>query len=345
MSGPHPEVARARLAVREALVDLRPGAKVLVGCSGGSDSLALAAATAFVAPRLHLRAGAVVVDHGLAADSLVVAERAAAQCRELGLDPVLLRRVAVEPTGGIEGAARAARRAAFEATRREVGASYVLLAHTMDDQAETVLLRLARGSGTRSLVGMEAESDIFRRPLLRLRRRQLETVCTQHGLTWWSDPGNRADGPLRRADGKPLPRAAIRDTVLPALAEALGSDPVPALARTAELALDDARHLESVSWRALARALEACDPAPGHPLHAVDIGVLGGQPDPVRRRALRYWLVEAGSPAGSLGLTHVDAVDSLITAWRGQVGVDVPGGLRVSRRGVRLEVERLSVSR
>lgn len=341
VSGPDPEVARVRLALRAALADLAPGTLVLVGCSGGADSLALAAATAFVAPRLHLRAGAVVVDHDLADGSARVAARAAAQCRELGLDPVIVERVEVAAQGGVEGAARAARRAAFERVRTATGAAFVLLAHTMDDQAETVLLRLARGSGIRSLVGMEPEADIFRRPLLGVRRAQLRATCRALGLDWWEDPGNRAEGPLRRADGRPLPRAAVRENVLPALADALGTDPVPALARTAELARDDVAHLESQAWRTLARALEACDPTPDHPLHAVDIPLLAARPAPVRRRALRYWLVEAGSPAGSLGLAHVKAVDGLLTRWRGQVGVDVPGGLRVSRRGDRLVVERL----
>lgn len=318
-----------------------PGDTVLVGCSGGPDSLALAAATAFVAPRMHMRAGAVVVDHGLAPDSAEVAQRAAEQCRELGLDPVVVMPVEVAASGGVEGAARAARRAAFEQARREHDAACVLLAHTMDDQAETVLLRLARGSGTRSLVGIEPESDIYRRPLLGLRRSQLRVVCTEHGLTWWDDPGNRADGPLRRADGLPLPRAAVRERVLPALAEALGADPVPALARTAELARADAEHLENIAWHVLARAVAQQDDPP---YRSVSVEVLARQPDPVRRRALRYWLVEAGSPAGALGFTHIDAVDGLLTRWRGQVGVDIPGGLRVSRNEGLLRVEKIAAN-
>jgi tRNA(Ile)-lysidine synthase len=143
-----------------------PVPTVLVALSGGADSLALAAATAFEAPRAGgdadlrtrggagLRAGAVIVDHGLQDGSADVAERAAAQARALGLDPVLVRRVEVGTDGGPEAAARDARYAALAAAASETGAIAVLLGHTLDDQAETVLLGLARGSGGASLSGM-----------------------------------------------------------------------------------------------------------------------------------------------------------------------------------------------
>lgn len=342
MSGPHPDVARTRLAVRTALADLAPGSLVLVACSGGADSLALAAATAFVAPRLHLRAGAVVVDHALLPASASIAARAAQQCRDLGLDPVEVRQVAVADSGGVEGAARAARRGALEAVREETGAVAVLLGHTMDDQAETVLLRLARGSGARSLVGMEPVADIIRRPLLGLRRAQLRAACRALDLEWWEDPGNAADGPLRRADGEPLPRAAVRDVVLPALTRALGADPVPALARTADQLREDVWYLEDEGWALLARSVVGSAEVPGRPgwPAAVDAAGLAAAPGPIRRRAVRYWLVEAGAPAGSLAARHVDGVDDLLLRWRGQVGVDVPGGLRVRREGERLVLER-----
>lgn len=339
MAGPDPVVAAARLAVRQTLHDLRPGGLVLVGCSGGADSLALAATTAFVAPRLHLRAGAVIVDHALDPDSAAIAQRAAEQCRSLGLDPVRVTRVEVASQGGVEGAARAARRSALEAARSEGHAEAVLLGHTMDDQAETVLLRLARGSGTRSLVGMEPTSDIFRRPFLALRRADLRQVCRALGLEWWEDPGNRADGPLRRADGGALPRAALRERVLPELEAALGVDPVPALARTAELARQDAAFLEGEAWAGLSGALIG-DVRPAGGTNALDAVALAHLALPIRRRALRYWLVELGSPAGSLGWRHVAAVDELVVGWRGQIGVDVPGAIRVFRDGRRLIAER-----
>jgi tRNA(Ile)-lysidine synthetase-like protein len=164
-------VAAARTAVRAGLADLPRGARVLVALSGGPDSLALAAAAAFVAPRMGLRAGAVVVDHGLQAGSDDVARRVADVARELGLDPVRVERVDVRDDGsGPEAAARAARYGALERVAASEGAQAVLLGHTRDDQAETVLLGLARGSGARSLSGMPRRRGLLRRPLLSLPR-------------------------------------------------------------------------------------------------------------------------------------------------------------------------------
>src|SRR5215207_3414871 len=147
-----PPIADVRRAVRAVLP---PAGLVLVALSGGADSLALAAATAFEAPRAGCRAGAVIIDHGLQQGSAEVAARAAAQAAELGLQPVLVRRVAVAPAGegGPEASARIARYAALDAAAHETGAVLVLLGHTLDDQAETVLLGLARGAGAASLSG------------------------------------------------------------------------------------------------------------------------------------------------------------------------------------------------
>ncbi len=149
-----PPVAAVRNAVRASLAGLMPGDLVLAACSGGQDSLALAAALAFVAPRAGLRAGAVTVDHGLQEGSAEHAARLMPTLSGLGLDPVLVATVAVAGPGGPEAAARTARYAALEKTAADVGAAAVLLGHTLDDQAETVLLGLARGSGPRSLAGM-----------------------------------------------------------------------------------------------------------------------------------------------------------------------------------------------
>src|SRR5580692_10028441 len=154
--GPHPAVAQARACVRRCLGDLEPGDLILAACSGGADSLALAAALAHEAPRLGLRAGGVTVDHGLQAGSARQAAAVAALLAGLGLDPVRSVRVAVAAAaghGGPEAAARAARYDALDEAARSTGAVAVLLGHTRDDQAETVLLGLARGSGARSLAG------------------------------------------------------------------------------------------------------------------------------------------------------------------------------------------------
>ncbi|MGH3166885.1 MAG: ATP-binding protein, partial [Trebonia sp.] len=151
--GPAPAVAAVRNAVRAGIGDLSPGDLVLAACSGGADSLALAAALAFVAPRMELRAGGVTVDHGLQEGSAERAESVAGTLGSFGMNPVFREKVAVGGHGGPEAAARAARYAALADAARRSGARAVLLGHTLDDQAETVLLGLARGSGARSLAG------------------------------------------------------------------------------------------------------------------------------------------------------------------------------------------------
>ncbi|MCB7136863.1 tRNA lysidine(34) synthetase TilS [Cellulosimicrobium marinum] len=348
MGGPDPVVATARRAVRGALRDLAPHDLVLVACSGGADSTALAAATAFVAPRLGLRAGAVVVDHGLQDGSADVAGAAAARCAGLGLDPVDVRRVVVPRTGaGLEADARTVRYAALDAAADQHGARAVLLGHTLDDQAESVLLGLARGSGARSLAGMADRRGRLRRPFLGLRRADTEAVCTTLGLAWWDDPTNvvpDAAGPVR---------SQVRARVVPALVDVLGPGAVPGLARTADLLRDDADLLDDLAADLLDRALVGPsggpEPSggpgvPGAPGAAdrgpvgLDVGVLADAHAALRRRALRAAALRAGCPAGDLFAVHVDALDALVTAWRGQGPVHLPGDLRAARACGRLSL-------
>ncbi|ROS25899.1 tRNA lysidine(34) synthetase TilS [Cellulomonas sp. PhB150] len=354
MSGPHLAVAAARTAVSSATADLPAGSLVLVACSGGTDSLALASAAAFVARRGELRAGAVVVDHGLQDGSAEVAERAAATCRRLGLDPVLVVRVSVDAAGGPEAAARAARYAALEDAAEREGAAAVLLGHTLDDQAETVLLGLARGSGARSLAGMPAVRGVLRRPVLGLRRADTAAACEAQGLVPWHDPTN--DG----GPGDPL-RSRVRAEVMPLLDRVLGSGVPEALSRTAEQLAEDAAALDALAAdlvataRRAAGASRAADPrrtaGPGRPVGPtsarpddatdrrdasasgveLDVGVLAGALTAVRRRALRAAAVAAGSPAGSTHRVHVLALDALVVDWHGQGPVALPGGLAGSR--------------
>ncbi|NNH09213.1 tRNA lysidine(34) synthetase TilS, partial [Cellulomonas fimi] len=254
MTGPDPRVAAVRAAVTRSVDGLPDGALVLVACSGGADSLALAAATAFVAGRSvrragrMLRAGAVVVDHGLQAGSAEVAERAAATCRDLGLDPVVVARADVGGTGGPEAAARTARYAALDRAATRLGAAAVLLGHTRDDQAETVLLGLARGSGALSLAGMPAVRGILRRPLLGLRRSDTLGACAALGLDPWHDPTN--DG---TDDDAPL-RSRVRGRVLPVLERELGPGVADALARTADQLREDAAALDTLAATLLTTA-------------------------------------------------------------------------------------------
>ncbi|MER7211885.1 tRNA lysidine(34) synthetase TilS [Streptosporangium sp. NPDC020072] len=328
--GPPPAVADVRRAVRLALDGTAPGSLVLVACSGGADSLALAAATGFVAPRAGLRAGLLTVDHDLQPGSDDRARDLVRLAPSLCLDPAEAVRVRVGTEGGPEAAARQARYAALSEAAERLGAAAVLLGHTRDDQAETVLLGLARGSGTRSLAGMPARAGLYLRPLLGLGRRTTAAACAGMGLSPWEDPHNR--------DPR-YTRVRVRTRLLPALEDELGPGVAEALARTADLCRDDADALDGWAGRAYAEAVArgAGDSAlsdiadePGAVVLAVREVV--DLPSAVRRRVLRRAAIEAGSPPGTLAAAHVLQVDRLVTAWRGQRRVEVPGGIGVVRR-------------
>lgn len=315
--GPHPAVADVRRAVREALGDLPQGDLVLAACSGGADSLALAAALAFAAPRMGLRAGLVTVDHGLQAGSEDRAAKVAAL--PLDLEPAEVLPVKVGTKGGPEAAARDARYTALKDAATRLGAVAVLLGHTMDDQAETVLLGLARGSGLRSLSGMAKVQGIYRRPFLELGRSTTVAACRQLGLEPWEDPHN---------DEHRFTRVRVRKAVLPVLEGELGPGVAQALARTAKLARDDADALQEWAERAFADC--ALSDIPGKVTLAVP--ALEDLPGAVRRRVIKRAAIDAGVPSGALSAVHVHAVERLVTEWRGQKGVDLPGGLTAVRR-------------
>jgi len=307
--GPHPAVAAVRLAVRRALAAHPVGTPAVVACSGGADSLALAAALAFDSARTHRPAGLVCIDHGLQDGSAAQAERVGVLGYELGLDPVQVIRVEVGSDGGPEAAARTARYAALRPLREQ---GLVLLGHTADDQAETVLLGLGRGSGPRSIAGMRAEQDGYLRPLLALRRSDTEAACRQLGLPAWQDPHNR-DPRFRRA--------RLRHEVLPLLEEVLAGGVTEALARTAAQLQADLDALEQLAGQALAAATL--------PDGSLSVEVAGRQPDAILNRVLKAWAEGGGS--GPLTAGHVGQLGRLVADWRGQLGVDLPGGYRAGR--------------
>ena len=319
--GPGVAVAEVRNAVRACLSDLTAGDLVLVACSGGADSLALAAAAAFVAPRLGLRVGGVTVDHGLQPGSAERAGQVTALLSGLGLDPVRSATVTVPPpatAAGPEAAARQARYAALDVAAKEYGAVAILLGHTLDDQAETVLLGLARGSGSRSLAGMPARRGPYRRPLLAVRRASTGAACAELGLVPWQDPHNRD---FRFA------RARVRHQALPALEAALGPGVAEALARTAAQLRVDAECLDDLAFAESGQLRgSASDPA------GLEARWLCALPAAIRARVLRDAAIMAGCPHGALTAGHVDQIDALVTAWRGQRWVDLPGGVRARRR-------------
>lgn len=326
MPGPPPAVAAVRVAVRRALTEALPDPPgddplLLVACSGGPDSLALAAGAAFVAPRLGLRAGAVVVDHGLQEGSATVAGRAAQQCRELGLDPVEVVRAGVEGTAeGPEADARRARYAVLADRAHALGAAAVLVGHTRDDQAEQVLLGLARGSGARSLSGMPPRRPldedgpgrgVLLRPLLGLTRDQTRRACLELGLEPWQDPHNED---VRYA--RVRARRALAD-----LGRDLGPGVRAGLARSADLLRDDADALDEAAGTAYLGL--------GEP--PWEVGRVAELPRAVRTRLWRRAALDAGSPGTDLTSEHLLAVDALVTAWRGQGPLHLPGGVRAGR--------------
>jgi tRNA(Ile)-lysidine synthase len=319
--GPPRAVALLRSAVRPGLRSSRR--PVLVACSGGADSVALAAALAFEAQDAGVPVGGVTVDHGLQPGS---GERAAATAellRGLGLDPVLVERVDVGRDGGPEGAARTARHAALAAAATARGAR-IALGHTLDDQAETVLLGLGRGSGPRSVAGMVEDRVAgtpggpvaWWRPLLGVRRATTRQACADQGLPAWDDPWN---------DDPTYTRVRLRTEILPLLEDVLGGGVAPALARTAAQLREDLDALDDLAAAQLARL------SAGNGLPTTD---LAGLPAALRRRVLRGWLLAGAVP--DLQAVHLTAVDALLTRWHGQGRVDLPGGAGVLRTSGRL---------
>ena len=315
-------VAAIRNAVRSflsTLPDLAPGPAfpaglVLVACSGGADSLALASALAFVAPRAGIRAGLVTVDHGLQEGSAGRALAVAEWGRSTGLDPVEVATVEVGGRlGGPEAAARDARYEALSSAAERNGASAVLLGHTRDDQAETVLLALARGGGPRGLAGMPYRKKVFVRPLLDVSRAETRKACAALGVAAWEDPHNSDPA---------YSRARVRADALPALIAALGPGVIANLARTAALVAADVELLDSLA----AAALDAARTPTG-----LSVAALADLPGAIRTRVLHAWARELGAPGAAMSHRHVAALDALVTGWHGQGPTSLPDGIVVAR--------------
>ncbi len=322
----HPAVAAVRLAVRRVLAAGVPGdAPVLVACSGGADSLALLSAAVFERRPCPGPVVGVTVDHGLQAGSAERADLLLTQMARLGATRTESVRVSVRVEGqGLEAAARQARYAALDDLAAAHGAAAVLLGHTRDDQAETVLMGLARGSGSRSLAGMPPASGVYRRPLLDVTRAQTEAACRAEGVGLWSDPHN---------EDPRFTRARVRHRVLPVLEAELGPGVAASLARTAALLAEDADALEA--WAA--RALDQVS-GPGG-LRAADLAAL---PAAVRHRVLRTAALQAGAPASELFRVHVLAVADLLHGAGGRQA-QLPGHVTAYRDQSTLRFRRTAV--
>ncbi|MDU6678966.1 tRNA lysidine(34) synthetase TilS [Actinomyces sp.] len=321
-STPPKHTRAVTLALRDVVKrnGLTPGEWV-VACSGGPDSLALMFAVADLGGRMGAEVRAVIVDHGLRNESAEEAERTRLLLEKWKIAARVVP-VSVGSEGGIEAAAREAR---YGALRENSGAgAVVFLGHTMDDQAESVLLGLGRGSGARSLSGMREvvredapSSRTWVRPLLGVRRWDTEGMCAELGLEPVQDPSNRLQGGWARADGGPLPRVAVRHRVIPSLGEALGRDVVPLLARSAQLLDADASALEEWAGRCW---------SPGEALVVED---LAGLPPAVRSRVLKDVAERAG--AAHLTQAHVSALDRLVVGYEGGAPIDLPDGVKAWR--------------
>ena len=306
-----PAVAEIRLAVRTALADLPPESTVLVALSGGADSLALAAAVAFEAPKRDIRMLSVTVDHGLQAGSDAVASAVRERAAALGFD-ARIARVDVAGAGGPEAAARDARYAALRDAATDARATAVLLGHTLDDQAETVLLGLARGSGAASLQGMapvrlDEEGLRWMRPLLGVRRETTRAAAA--GLDIWDDPHN--------IDPR-FARVRVRERVLPVLETELGPGIAEALARTAEQLREDAEAFDEMIHETIEDIVEHAEAG-----ISVSVAALAANPAALRNRIIR--LVVDSEFGVSLTRTQTLEVARLATDWTGQGPIDLPG--------------------
>ena len=325
-----PAVAEVRLAVRNALGDARTagivadGDLVLVALSGGADSLALAAATAFEAPKQGLRAGAVIVDHGLQPGSADVATTASRQAGRLGLAPVIVAHAAVGSAGGPEAAAREARYRSIASVASAERSPLVLVGHTLDDQAETVLLGLARGSGPDSLSGMaplvaRVDGPAIARPLLGVRRATTHAACADGDLTPWTDPQN-ADPAFARV--------RVRERLLPSLQSELGDGVTEALARTADQLREDAAALDHFAEELAEELAEHSEAG-----IALSASALAHNPAALRQRLVR--LAVESEFGVVLSRQQTLEVCRLVTDWSGQGPVHLPG-IRVERSGDRI---------
>ena len=308
-----------RHAVREQLQRCEAGDCILVAVSGGADSLALAYATLIESAPLAIRAVAVTIDHQLQEKSADQATKVEKQLRAMGYQDVVVAEVKVSLESGLEAGARSARYEALQRVAIEKSAVKVLLGHTRDDQAESVLLGLARGSGTRSLSGMAIENGIYLRPLLSLTRAQTEEACTEAGIEYWNDPHN---------ENREFSRVRVRREVLPVMEEQIGPGIAAALARSAALLRDDADALDAIASAEISR----------HNLTDLACSALEHLPRAIRTRILRSAIYAAGAPSGSISADHIGAVEALITSWHGQGLVSLPGGVKVERISGRLSL-------
>jgi len=308
-----PSLWEIRKAVKPWIAD--SSQTILFGCSGGADSMALALALFLEANQTKVIP--VVVDHGLQDGSAQITSQTISKLKEIGYTQVETAVAQVKITDGLEASARRARYQIFNQFIDTYRPKYFLLAHTLNDQAETVLLGLARGSGARSLSGMAVENNIYVRPLLKISRQTTVAACREGGIEIWSDPHN---------DDLRFARVRTRKNVLPNLEENLGPGITEALVRSADLLRDDADALDSFAREYFAQT---------DPLN-LSVSELERLPKAIRTRVLRLAIYKAGAPTGSLSAEHINGAEALISDWHGQKELSLPGDVKLLRNSGRI---------
>jgi tRNA(Ile)-lysidine synthase len=314
---------KATLAIRQAVRPWVQSAehRILLGVSGGADSLALAIGTIAEAKAAGVELVAIIIDHQLQDGSNLVAEQTAATLKNLGFTSIEILPVNVEITDGMESSARRARYEAFDGAIAKYNPDYFFLAHTLNDQAESVLLGLARGSGTRSLSGIAEVNGKYIRPLLGVDRATTEAACTENQVVAWIDPHNSDPSYLR---------VKVRQEILPLMENRLGPGIVEALARSAGILREDADALDQIAGEYLAKVGGA----------DLTVESLEQLPKAIRIRVLRSAIYQSGAPTGSLSAEHLAPVEALVTNWHGQGEISLPGGVKVARISGRLSLSR-----
>lgn len=304
-----------RHEIRKALAEhTKPGQKLLVAVSGGADSMALASATLFEAKKLGLAVATVTVDHGLQPKSASVATQTQQKLLALGYEHALIKKVNVGKTGGPEAAARKARYQALEQVRLETKSDWIVLGHTSDDQAETVLLGLARGSGARSLSGMSEVTGKLLRPLLSVSRKVTVQFCKDEQIRVWNDPQNKSLKFLR---------VRVRSKIIPFLEKQLGPGISWNLIRSSDQLRQDDNYLSAVALKEFKKLAKTTSSSV-----SIEVAKLEKLPEAILHRVLKesidFFQLDSSRK-------HVLAVADLISNWHGQKPLSLPG-IRVLRK-------------
>lgn len=261
----------------------------------------------------------VVVDHGLQEGSDLTASHVVAELKRIGFFDIFSIRAQVEMRDGLEASARRARYRAFDQAIETYQPKFFLLGHTLNDQAESVLLGIARGSGTKSLSGMPSENGIYLRPMIAITRATTESACVEAGLKVWRDPHN---------SDQRFTRVRVRENILPIMERDLGPGIVQALGRSAKILREDSEALDQ--WAN--EIFDQIDPA------SIDIEHLAGVPAAIRARVIRLAIYAQGAPLGSISAEHLAPIEALVTGWKGQGPSSLPGGVKVARISGRLSL-------